>query len=109
MVETARTDQTSIAVLSIGLVRMSEISSTLGHSATTELIRMVARHLRANLDESELLGHTGTNEFVVVLPGQDSDSAMAYADRITGLLGSGVTLGRINIILQTEIGIAEFP
>lgn len=109
LVETARTDKTSIAVLSIGLVRMSEISSTLGHNATTELIRMAARHLRANLDESELLGHTGTNEFVVVLPGQDSDNAMAYSDRIAGLLGSGVTLGRINIILQTEIGIAEFP
>jgi diguanylate cyclase (GGDEF)-like protein len=109
LVETARKDESTIAILSIGLVRMSEISSTLGHSATNELIRMAARHLRANLDDAEILGHTGTNEFVVILPGQDTDSAMAYVDRIASLLGSGVTLGRINVILQTEIGIAEFP
>ncbi len=109
LVEQARKDETSVTILSIGLVRMSEISSTLGHNATDELIRMAARHLRANLDEFEVLGQTGTNEFVLVLPGQDSENAMSYVDRIEGLLGSGVTLGRMNVILQTEIGIAEFP
>jgi diguanylate cyclase (GGDEF)-like protein len=109
LVEQARKSQSSVSVLSIGLVRMSEISSTLGHGATDELIKMAARHLRANLAEAEILGHTGTNEFVVVLPGQDVAGAMTYVDRIEGLLGSGVTLGRINVILQTQIGVAEFP
>jgi EAL domain-containing protein (putative c-di-GMP-specific phosphodiesterase class I) len=70
---------------------------------------MAARNLRANLDQTEVLGQTGTNEFVVILPGQDSDNAISYVDRIEGLLGTGVTLGQINVILQTEIGIAEFP
>jgi diguanylate cyclase (GGDEF)-like protein len=88
---------------------MGEISSTLGHHATDELIRMAARHLRANLDGGELLGHTGTNEFVLVLPDNDVANALSYVDRIEGLLGSGVTLGRVNVILQTRIGIAEFP
>jgi diguanylate cyclase (GGDEF)-like protein len=109
LVEQARKSESSVTVLSIGLVRMSEISSTLGHSATDELIKMAARHVRANLAEAEVLGHTGTNEFVVLLPGKDIDGAMTYVDRIEGLLGSGVTLGRINVILQTEIGVAEFP
>ena len=109
LVEQARKFETNVTVLSIGLVRMSEISSTLGHIATDELIRMAARHLRANLAEAEVLGHTGTNEFVVILPGRDVDGAMTYVDRIEGLLGSGVTLGRINVMLQTQIGVAEFP
>jgi diguanylate cyclase (GGDEF)-like protein len=109
LVEQARKSESSVTVLSIGLVRMSEISSTLGHSATDELIKMAARHVRANLAEAEVLGHTGTNEFIVLLPGKDIDGAMTYVDRIEGLLGSGVTLGRINVILQTEIGVAEFP
>lgn len=109
LVEQARKSESSVTVLSIGLVRMSEISSTLGHSATDELIKMAARQLRANLGETEILGHTGTNEFVVILPGRDVDGAMSYVDRIEGLLGSGVTLGRINVMLQTQIGVAEFP
>jgi len=108
-IESARDDQRDVAVLSIRLSRMSEISSTLGHKATDDLIIQAARHLRVNLDEDDLLGHTGTNEFVLVLPGQDAQSAMSRVERIEQILGSGVTLENIDIALQTEIGIAEFP
>lgn len=109
VIEQARRSDAKVTVLAIQLLRMGEISSTLGHHATDELIRMAARHLRANLDGGELLGHTGTNEFVLVLPDNDVANALSYVDRIEGLLGSGVTLGRVNVILQTRIGIAEFP
>lgn len=108
-IERARTDDAHVAVLSIRLDRMNEIASTLGHNAADDLIRMAARHLEANLGRSEMLGHTGSSEFVLVLPGQDAANAMSYVDRIQRLLGSGVTLGRVNIILQTDIGVAEFP
>ena len=108
-IEQARKTESQIAVLSIRLVRMSEISSTLGHNATDELIKMAAKHLQVNLNEIEILGHTGTNEFVLVLPDHDINGALSYVDRIEGLLGAGVTLGQVNIILQTEVGIAEFP
>lgn len=109
LIEQARNSELPIAILSIRLVRMGEISSTLGHNATDEIIKMSARQLQANLKDAEMLGHTGTNEFVLVLPGTDVDNAFSYVDRVENLLGSGVTLGRMNIILQTEIGIAEFP
>ena len=108
-IESARDDQRSVAVLSLRISRMGEISSTLGHKASDELIVQAARHLRKNLDEDDLLGHTGTNEFVLVLPGEDSDSALARVERIEQILGSGVTLDNIDIALQTETGIAEFP
>jgi diguanylate cyclase (GGDEF)-like protein len=108
-IESARDDQRSVAVLSIRLSRMGEISSTLGHKATDELIIQAARHLRVNLDKDDLLGHTGTNEFVLVLPGQDSLSSMSRVERIEQILASGVTLKNIDVSLQPEIGIAEFP
>jgi diguanylate cyclase (GGDEF)-like protein len=108
-IESARDDERSVAVLSIRLSRMSEISSTLGHKATDELIIQAARHLRVNLDEDDLLGHTGTDEFVLVLPGQDAEAALERVERIEQILGSGVTLENIDVSLQTDIGIAEFP
>jgi diguanylate cyclase (GGDEF)-like protein len=108
-IESARDDQRSVAVLSIRLARMGEISSTLGHMATDELIIQAARHLRVNLDKDDLLGHIGSNEFVLVLPGQDAASALSRVERIEQILGSGVTLENIDVALQTEIGIAEFP
>ena len=99
----------SIAVLSIRLSRMSEISSTLGHSASDELISLAARHLRVNLESGDILGHVGTNEFVVVLPNSGLEDAKAGAEKIESILGTGVTLGRVNIALLTEIGIAMYP
>lgn len=108
-IESARDDQRSVAVLSVRLSRMGEISSTLGHKATDELIIQAARHLRVNLDKDDLLGHTGTNEFVLVLPGQDAVSAMSRVERIDQILSSGVTLENIDVSLQSEVGIAEFP
>ncbi len=108
-IETAHNTHRCIAVLSIRLARMGEISSTLGHRATDELITQAARHLHANLDPNDFLGHTGTNVFVVILPGQDAESALARVERIQQILGSGVTLDNIDVSLQTETGIAEFP
>ena len=108
-IEHARSADADVAVVSIMLSRMNEISSTLGHSASDEVIALAAKHLRVNLDPGEILGHIGTNEFVLVLPDSDVDNAIAYADRIERILGAGVTLHRVNITLQTEIGISGFP
>jgi diguanylate cyclase (GGDEF)-like protein len=108
-IEGARSRKSKIAVLSIRLSRMAEISSTLGYSASDEVITLAARHLKVNLDADEMLGHIGTNEFLLVLPCGDVDNALVCADRIEGILGAGVTLGRVNITLQTEIGISEYP
>lgn len=108
-IEHARSADAEITVLSIKLSGMNEISSTLGHSASDEVIALAAKHLRVNLDPGEVLGHVGTSEFVLVLPDSDIDNAMSYADRIEGILGAGVTLHRVNITLQTEIGISGYP
>jgi len=98
-----------ICVLSIRLIGMDSISSTLGHVASDEVIRQAARHLSANLDDEEILGHVGTHEFVVIVPDGDASGVIGSADRIENILGTGVKLGRINIALQTEIGVADYP
>jgi diguanylate cyclase (GGDEF)-like protein len=108
-IEQAQRTESKVTILSIKLSRMSAISSTLGHSASDQVIALAARHLSVNLDSEEILGHVGTNEFIIVLPDSDMDNALAYADRIESILGTGVKLDRINITLQTEIGISGFP
>ena len=108
-IEGAQSSNTTVTVMAIRLRRMEAISSTLGHSASDQVIALAAKHLRVNLVEGEILGHIGTNEFVLILPGTDIDDALSYADRIENILVAGVTLGRVNITLQTEIGITEFP
>lgn len=98
-----------LAVLSVRLSRMNAISSTLGHDAADQLISTAARHLRLNQCPGGFLGHVGTHSFVMVLPGHGLADAELQAEKITGLLATGVTLGRVNIALNTEVGIAVFP
>jgi diguanylate cyclase (GGDEF)-like protein len=108
-IDDARDAEGTVAILSIRLSRMAAISSTLGHNASDELIKLAARHLKGNFDGGDILGHVDTNEFVLILPDNSLENALTYADRVESILGAGVTLGRINITLQTAIGIAEFP
>jgi diguanylate cyclase (GGDEF)-like protein len=108
-IEEAKSTETQVSVLSIKLLRISEISSTLGHSASDEVVALAAKHLSVNLDPGDILGHVGPDEFILILPFKDLDNSMACADKVEGLLGTGVTLGRVNITLQTEIGISGFP
>jgi diguanylate cyclase (GGDEF)-like protein len=98
-----------VFVLSIRLSRIGAISSTLGHSASDEVIRLAARALRANLEPSEILGHIGAEEFALLIPGGETDSALECAEKLRGILASGVTLGRVNIHLQSTFGVASYP
>lgn len=109
LIEDARTRKRDIAVLALRIARLSEISSTLGHKASDELVIQAARHLHANLGEGDILGHIGANEFILIMPGAATDDALARVDRIEHMLSSGVTLDNTDIALQTEAGIAEFP
>ena len=108
-IEEAHSRRQTIAVLSLHIARMDEISSTLGHRASDELIVQAARHLHANLVEGDILGHTGSNEFVLVLRGGNIEDALARVERIEHILGSGVTLNKTDIALQVHVGIAEYP
>ncbi len=108
-IDRAEEAETTVAILSVRLTRVAAITSTLGHSAGDELIKLAAHQLKVNLDANDILGHVGANEFVLVLPDNTLENALTYADRIEGILGAGVRLGRINITLQSAIGISEYP
>jgi diguanylate cyclase (GGDEF)-like protein len=108
-IDDAEEADTTVAILSIRLTRMTAITSTLGHSASDELINLAAHQLKVNLDANDILGHVSTNEFVLILPDNTIENALTYADRIERVLGAGVRLGRINITLQGAVGIAGFP
>jgi diguanylate cyclase (GGDEF)-like protein len=98
-----------VFVLSLRLARIGAISSTLGHNASDELIALAARLLRANLAAGDILGHIGTEEFVLVIPGGETDGTLEYAEKLRGILAAGVSLGRVNIQLQATFGTAAYP
>jgi diguanylate cyclase (GGDEF)-like protein len=109
LIADAAGEEKKIFLLSIHLSRMGAISSTLGHSASDQVISLAATLLNRNLEANEILGHVGSEEFVVILPGGDIDDAIERAGKLRDILATGVTLERINFQLQTTMGVAAWP
>lgn len=70
------------AVLFVDLDGFKAVNDDLGHAAGDELLRAVAEHIRASVREQDLVGRLGGDEFLIVCPGMDEESAHRLADRI---------------------------
>ncbi|MDO8360031.1 MAG: GGDEF domain-containing protein [Devosia sp.] len=88
------------------------LNDTYGHPVGDEVLRFVGRALLVSSRQSDILGRTGGDEFVVVLPGTDLGSAQIVAERmrraiaegdVSAVLGEDVLGG-----ITASIGVAPF-
>lgn len=97
----ARATETAcdFAVMVVDLDRFKTVNDQHGHAAGDAVLVEVARRLRANLREEDLLARIGGEEFLVVLPDTNTTAARLVAERLCEAvderpirLGSGVGL-----------------
>lgn len=81
MVQSQRSGQ-SFAVLFVDLDHFKSINDTHGHAAGDEVLRTVAKTLKAHLRRSDLLGRIGGEEFSVFLPDTDLNGARQVAENL---------------------------
>ncbi len=60
------------------------INDTYGHQAGDRILQSTARILRDNTRETDLISRYGGEEFVVVLPATDAETAHSICERIVG-------------------------
>jgi diguanylate cyclase (GGDEF)-like protein len=116
--ELARAERadTPTALLMVDLDHFKMINDTWGHPAGDDMLDAVAEVLRSETRPSDVVGRFGGEEFVVLLPESDPDSAMLAAERIRKRIaeltvvstdkrgGPAVITGR-----TTSIGVAAVP
>jgi diguanylate cyclase (GGDEF)-like protein len=66
-------------------------NDTYGHPAGDDLLRRVAQACGTVVRTTDLLARVGGEEFAVLLPACDLDSAVALADRVRAAMPEGVT------------------
>ncbi|MGI9515425.1 MAG: GGDEF domain-containing protein [Pirellulaceae bacterium] len=79
--ETRRHDR-PFTLMSIDMDDLKSVNDESGHSTGDELLQEIARLLHENVRASDVVARVGGDEFAVILPGADIESARYVAKRI---------------------------
>ncbi len=100
------------AVIMADLDLMRNINNKMGHLAGDEVLRAVGGALRRSLRGDDVVGRFGGEEFLVVLPDTDAESALRVAERLRAAVASlSVTVADSAEPLKVtmSLGVAAFP
>jgi len=78
----ARRYQRPLSVLMADLDRFKALNDTFGHAAGDEVLQRFASLLKSQCRNSDVVGRVGGEEFAVLLPETDAESALMLAERI---------------------------
>ncbi|MDX2220622.1 MAG: EAL domain-containing protein [Burkholderiales bacterium] len=105
----ARTDS-RFGLLFIDLDHFKAINDTLGHPTGDQLLREIARRLRAAVRDSDLVARLGGDEFVVMAEQiSDGSHLEELADKLLAVVSEPMLLQGHEVKVSASIGMAWFP
>ncbi len=78
----AERDGTAIAMIFLDLDNFKVVNDSYGHLAGSRTLREIGQLLQATLPPGAVAARYGGDEFCVILPGADSDAALAVAESL---------------------------
>ena len=99
----------SVAALFLDLDRFKIINDSLGHEVGDQLLRAVARRLKAIMRPSDTVARIGGDEFVVLCEGLSGiDEALSVCQRIEDAVAAPGLLSDVatDVIVSTSVGVA---
>lgn len=110
MLNLARREERSVALLLIDLDKFKPVNDTYGHQVGDEVLKAVADRFLRHVRQSDLVARLGGDEFAALLynPG-DRESIAQCAQRILEDVARPVTINGHPIRIGASIGIACFP
>ena len=99
----------SVALFVIDLDQFKEINDTLGHDVGDNIIKEVGRRLDNLLNEQEIIGRLGGDEFGIVLPGMNQYTAESLVSSIRYILDVPFVMDEQTFNVDASIGIAVAP
>ncbi len=100
-------DGARLSVLCLDLDRFKQVNDTLGHGVGDEVLREVARRLRAAVREDDVLARLGSDEFAIIQSDSvQPDAAATLARRLIEVLGHPHLVGGHSLVVSATVGIA---
>lgn len=99
--------QQPVSLLFMELDDFGLINKRYGHILGDQALLSVCRLLEQNTRRNDLLARWGGDEFVLLLPGTDGDSALSLAERIRATVAAApYRCGEVTIPLSVSTGVA---
>ena len=100
-----------LSLLFVDLDRFKPINDQYGHLRGSRTLREVGFLIRAAVRETDIPARYGGDEFVVILPQTDADSAKILAEKLRRLVEGHTFLQEegINARLGVSLGLSTYP
>jgi len=104
----ARRYHQALALILFDLDHFKRINDTAGHDAGDEVLRGVARIVRAHLREADVFARYGGEEFIILLPRTTMSEALVVAERIRNAIADNATVTSQGVrVVTISSGVAE--
>ena len=98
------------SILFVDLDHFKEVNDTLGHTAGDQMLKIIAQRLLHGVRQNDLVGRMGGDEFVILLPGADSEVSQHIANKLLENISHPLDLGlNAPYLPQASVGCAVFP
>lgn len=106
----AKHHQRELAILFIDLDNFKTINDTFGHAQGDQMLRKVAKCLRSNLRENDMVSRLSGDEFAVIVEGLSSHhDAIIVVKKLLGALSNSLKVGEASVELTASIGVSIYP
>ena len=109
-VNTAQRRKEGLAIFFIDLDNFKSVNDTLGHPSGDQLLREIARRVRASIRDSDLVARLGGDEFVVMVEGPtDRPGLQLLTAKILRAISEPAQVQGRDVKITASIGISVFP
>jgi diguanylate cyclase (GGDEF)-like protein len=108
-VERGRRDGVVFCILALDIDHFKRVNDNYGHDAGDVVLQRFARACRDALRASDVIGRTGGEEFIALLPATPLQTALEVAERVRiAVMGVDVRDVHPELRLTVSIGVAEW-
>lgn len=108
-VNDCRQHKLPVALIFLDMDRFKSVNDSLGEAFGDQLLVLIAERLASCLEPGEFIARIDGNEFAIVLPGANRDSALQAAESVLSSFRQPFKLEQYEIVVTASIGISVFP